>query len=77
MSNQCFTLRKQIPLSNGLLEIEREAVPMRSAAAESFTHMLQPVPVIIVGSHYDQISPHHQQEAISSVQTLINELRIW
>ena len=66
----------QVPLSNGLLEIERDAVPMKSAHAESFTQVLQPVPVIIVGSHYDQIPPHHQRDAISIVQALINELKI-
>lgn len=36
---------------------------------------LQAVPVIVVGSHYDQIHDR-QQEVVMSVQSLVNEMKI-
>lgn len=37
---------------------------------------LQPVPVIIVGSHYDQIPAGDQQEVVTNAQSLVNEMKV-
>ena len=37
--------------------------------------VLQPVPVMIVGSHYDQIPPQKQQESLENTQKLVTELK--
>lgn len=37
---------------------------------------LQPVPVIVVGSHYDLIPTDAQQETVTSVQSLVNEMKV-
>lgn len=49
---------------------------MPSNRKEGFGNILQPVPVIIVGSHYDQISAQSQEEVLSSVQSLVNEMKV-
>lgn len=59
----------------GLMDIEKDILPMPTNKKESYDCVLQPVPVIIVGSHYDQIPAHRQQEAISNVQALVNEVK--
>ena len=38
--------------------------------------ILQAVPVIIVGSHYDQIPVHCQQDVKLSTQSLVNEMKV-
>lgn len=37
--------------------------------------VLQPVPVVIVGSHYDLVSVHNQQEALANTQKLVTEMK--
>ncbi len=37
--------------------------------------VLQPVPVMIVGSHYDQIPPQKQQESLDNTQKLVTEMK--
>lgn len=37
---------------------------------------LQPVPVIVVGSHYDLVSVEAQQETVTRVQSLVNEMKV-
>ena len=56
--------------------MEKDAVQMPSSREQSYGSVLQPVPVIIVGSHYDQIPVHHQQETVTSVQSLVNEVKV-
>ncbi len=41
-----------------------------------YENALPPVPVIIIGSHYDQIKADNQQETISSVQGLVDEMKL-
>lgn len=64
----------QIPFSTGILDIQRDPVPMPNNRKEGYGNALQQVPVIIVGSHYDLILDG-QKEAVSSVQSLVNEVR--
>ena len=37
---------------------------------------LQPVPVIVVGSHYDLVPVEDQQETVTRVQSLVNEMKV-
>ena len=37
--------------------------------------VLQPVPVILVGSHYDLIPVERQAEVVARTQKLVNEMR--
>lgn len=65
----------QITISTGLLEIEKDTVPMPHRRKEGAS-ALQPVPVIIVGSHYDQIPAGDQQEVVTNAQSLVNEMKV-
>ena len=49
---------------------------MPNKRKEGFGNMLQPVPVIIVGSHYDKIPLEKQQETVAGVQSLVNEMKV-
>lgn len=49
---------------------------MANSRSEVFGKVLQCVPVIVVGSHYDRIPVHEQQEKKSSTQSLINEMKV-
>lgn len=65
-------------------------LPMRSWTRKSFRRgreqdeeeqeakygsVLQPVPVIIIGSHFDLVSVDEQQDKISMAQLLVNEMK--
>lgn len=44
-------------------------------ASEMYGSVLQPVPVVIVGSHYDLIPVPDQPAVIAKTQELVNELK--
>lgn len=58
------------------MDIEKAAVPMPNSQRQAFGNVLPPVPVVIVGSHYDQIPLERQQETITKVQSLIDEVKV-
>ena len=66
----------QITVPTGLLDIEKDTVSMPDKKNEGFGSVLQSVPVIIVGSHYDLVPANRQQEAISAIQSLVNEMKV-
>lgn len=37
---------------------------------------LQTIPVIVVGSHYDLVPSDSQEGAVTSVQSLVNEMKV-
>lgn len=45
------------------------------AASEMYGSVLQPVPVIIVGSHYDLVPVPDQPAVIAKTQELVNEMK--
>lgn len=49
---------------------------MPNKKKEGFGSILQSVPVIIVGSHYDLVPANRQQETISAIQSLVNEMKV-
>ena len=46
-----------------------------AVSEEMYGSVLQPVPVIIVGSHYDLIPVPDQPAVISKTQELVNEMK--
>lgn len=51
---------------------EEESVTQETMFGPVF---LQPVPVVIVGSHYDLVSVQNQQTALANTQKLVTEMR--
>ena len=46
-----------------------------SSPVAMYGSYIQPVPVIIVGSHYDQLESHRAEEAVRQTQQLVAEMR--
>ena len=49
---------------------------MPTMMKEGFGNIFTKVPVVIVGSHYDLISPESREEDISRMQSLVNEMTV-
>ena len=47
----------------------------KHATSEMYGSVLQPVPVIIVGSHYDLVPVPDQPAVITKTQELVNEMK--
>ena len=59
--------RKSFRPGHDLQQVEEEN--------DMYGSVLQPVPVVIVGSHYDVVSSHSQQETVHAAQLLVNEMK--
>ena len=56
--------------SSGHVGVEDSTVP-----EEMYGSVLQPVPVIIVGSHYDMVLVQDQPTKLAQTQELVNEMK--
>ena len=57
--------------TDGTVNRSREPEP----SAEMYGSYIDPVPVLIVGSHYDKLEAHSVAEAVRQTQELVDELR--
>lgn len=63
---------RQLPVRSWIRNSLRGKVDDSIAQETMYGTLLQPVPVMIVGSHYDQIS---SQEAVEKTQQLVTEMK--
>lgn len=76
LSVKSWMLRSPTLRNGGSLSSE-ESFPSRDSTSSQYMYgsVLQPVPVVIVGSHYDQIPLEHQDVVVARTQALVTELR--
>ena len=55
--------------------LAQSAKPAQSIPEAMYGSYIQPVPVIVVGSHYDQLEGQSAVEAVQQTQRLVDELR--
>ena len=55
--------------------VAQSAKPAQNTQEAMYGSYIQPVPVIIVGSHYDQLEGQSAVEAVQQTQRLVDELR--
>ena len=67
LSGRSWSLRSHSSNYGGMEE--------HAASEEMYGSVLQPVPVIIVGSHYDLIPVPDQPAVIAKTQELVNEMK--
>ena len=76
MPSRKKNIPRQLPVRPWTQRSFRRSVHSEEESPETmYGTVLQPVPVVIVGSHFDLVSAHNQQAALANTQKLVEEMK--